>query len=118
MSKLEVWNRSVYGGRSSPLQDDAIAVHGWKLTLSRFLNSTYFNLYAEFYIDAANKTIAIKPVAERTGNSYLIDKSKRRFGLKHMLNTLKIKSDTYPAYWDDVQKWLVFTYETLDSPQP
>lgn len=112
MSKFEVWNRSVYGGRGSPLRDDAIAVRGWKLTLSRFFADAYFDLYAEFYIDVANKTIAIKPVAERTDKSYSMEKSKRRFGLKHMLNTLKIKSNIYTAYWAAEEKWLAFKYET------
>ena len=116
LSEFKLWYRCAHYYRSGPLKDDTIAVNGWKVTLSNFHARTHFDVYAEFYIDEPNNTIAIKPVAERSTHAYLMEKHKYRFGLKRIVNTLKIMSGIYPAYWDEEKKWLVFKYHTLPPP--
>ena len=120
MSEFVVWSRSTYSRGRPKLSGDVVAVQKFRVQISPVFIG-FFGAYAEFYVDADSKTIAIRPVADCTANSYLAErdkvrKNKLRFGVKRLADRLKIKSAVYPAYWDDAKKWLIFTYETLDTP--
>jgi len=120
MSEFVVWSMSTYSRGRPKLNGAVVAVQKFRVQISPIFIA-FFCAYAEFYVDASSKTIAVKPVADCTANSFLAErdkvrKNKLRFGVKRLADSLKIKSGVYPAYWDDAQKWLVFTYETLDAP--
>ena len=115
MSNFVVWKRS-HAGRHYWLKGNVLAVQKHKLSLSHVFATFFESKYVEFYVDVPNKTIAIKPVAEASENSYICEKSKLRLGLRSLVSKLNIKSQLYPAYWDDTQKWIIFKYETVDNP--